>query len=116
MRTTIRVGVAILVATTASSSPETGTAGSEVGGTLLIALPVEPTTLFPPHLRQLQEREIADQIFDVLADIGPDLNTIGDAGWTPRLAESWQWSADSLSIAFKLHPRARWHDGQSVRG
>jgi peptide/nickel transport system substrate-binding protein len=115
MRTTIRVGVAILVATTACSSPETGTAGSEVGGTLLIALPVEPTTLFPPHLRQLQEREIADQIFDVLADIGPDLNTIGDAGWTPRLAESWQWSADSLSIAFKLHPRARWHDGQSVR-
>lgn len=68
----------------------------------------------PPLLRSLQEKEIADQVFDVLAEIGPSLNTFGDAGWTPRLAESWQWSNDSLSIAFKLRPNARWHDGKNV--
>jgi peptide/nickel transport system substrate-binding protein len=68
----------------------------------------------PPLLFSAQEKQIADQIFDRLADIGPDLNTIGDAGWTPRLATSWEWAADSMSIAFRLHPRARWHDGRPV--
>jgi peptide/nickel transport system substrate-binding protein len=68
----------------------------------------------PPLIRQTNEKEIADQVFDYLADIGPELNTLGDAGFTPRLAESWQWASDSLSIAFRLNPRARWHDGRSV--
>jgi peptide/nickel transport system substrate-binding protein len=115
MRITSRIsfGVAMLAATVACSS-ESGTAGRDVGGTLLIALPAEPGTILPPFLGGLHEKEISEQIFDVLADIAPDLNTIGDAGWTPRLAESWQWSADSLSIAFKLHPQAHWHDGRSV--
>ena len=114
MRITPRLGVAILVATAACTSSDRGAAAGDTGGTLLIALPVEPRTLMPPFLRALQDLEISDQLFDVLADIGPELNTIGDAGWTPRLAESWQWSADSLSISFRLHPRARWHDGQRV--
>ena len=116
MRTTptVRFGAAILFATVACTSSDRGSAANEYGGTLLIALPAEPRTLFPPNLGGLQEKEIADQLFDVLADIGPELNTIGDAGWTPRLAESWQWAADSMSIAFTLHPRAQWHDGRSV--
>src|SRR4029453_9501878 len=115
MRISLRLGVAMVLAATACSSTDGGSgAGSDLGGTLLIALPVEPGTLFPPTMRALQEKEITDQIFDVLADIGPSLNTLGDEGWTPRLAESWQWSADSLSIAFKLHPRAHWHDGRPV--
>ncbi|HEY5087711.1 MAG TPA: peptide ABC transporter substrate-binding protein, partial [Gemmatimonadaceae bacterium] len=48
-------------------------------------------------------------------DIGPALNTIGDGGFTPRLADSWTWAPDSSWIAFHLNPRARWHDGQRVR-
>ena len=114
MRMTSRFGVALLAATVACSSSESGSAAGDTGGTLLIALPVEPANILPPFLGALHEKEVSEQIFDVLADIGPDLNTIGDAGWRPRLAESWQWSADSLSIAFKLHPRAHWHDGRSV--
>jgi peptide/nickel transport system substrate-binding protein len=43
------------------------------------------------------------------------LNPTGDAGWIPRLAQTWTWSRDSMSIAFHLNPRARWHDGQPVR-
>jgi ABC-type transport system substrate-binding protein len=53
-------------------------------------------------------------VFDKLADIGPDQNTIGDAGWTPRLARRWQWGADSMSITFHLDPGARWHDSVAV--
>jgi peptide/nickel transport system substrate-binding protein len=105
----------ILAFAAACTSAERGAApAGDIGGTLLIALPVEPATLMPPLIRQANEKEIADQIFDFLADIGPDLNTLGDAGFTPRLAESWQWSGDSLSIAFRLNPRARWHDGHKV--
>jgi peptide/nickel transport system substrate-binding protein len=114
MRIPSRLGVAMLAATVACTSSDSGSIAGDIGGTLLIALPVEPANILPPFLGGLHEKEISEQLFDVLADIGPGLNTIGDAGWTPRLAESWQWSTDSLSIAFKLHPRAHWHDGRSV--
>jgi peptide/nickel transport system substrate-binding protein len=61
-----------------------------------------------------QEKQIADQVYDLLADFGPDVNTFGDAGWTPRLAGSWEWASDSLSITFRLEPDARFHDGHPV--
>ncbi|HZI28235.1 MAG TPA: peptide ABC transporter substrate-binding protein [Gemmatimonadaceae bacterium] len=114
MRIPSRLGVAMLAATVACTSPENGATVGDVGGTLVIALPAEPRSVLPPFLSGSQEREISEQLFDVLADIGPDLNTIGDVGWKPRLAESWQWSADSMSIAFKLDPRAHWHDGRRI--
>jgi peptide/nickel transport system substrate-binding protein len=63
----------------------------------------------------VQGKQIGDQIFDNLADIGPGLNTIGDQGFTPRLASSWRWSRDSSYIDFMLNPKARWHDGAPVR-
>ncbi|MFN2603326.1 MAG: peptide ABC transporter substrate-binding protein [Gemmatimonadaceae bacterium] len=56
-------------------------------------------------------RQIEEQIYDYLAVVGPQLNTFGDSGFLPRLAESWKWSDDSLSIAFEINARARWHDG-----
>jgi peptide/nickel transport system substrate-binding protein len=96
-----------------SSESSTGS-GGDLGGALVIALPVEPRSLLPPLITLAQEKQIADQVYDLLADIGPDVNTFGDAGWTPRLAQSWQWAADSLSIAFKLRPEARFHDGRPV--
>jgi peptide/nickel transport system substrate-binding protein len=86
-----------------------------VGGTIVIAAAADADALLPPLILSLQGKEIADQIFDNLADIGPRLNTVGDAGFTPHLASSWHWSADSLAIDFKIDPRARWHDGIPVR-
>jgi peptide/nickel transport system substrate-binding protein len=61
------------------------------------------------------DRAVTDLLYDRLADIGDDLNTIGDKGFKPQLAERWEWGKDSLSIAFHLKPRARWHDGVPVR-
>jgi peptide/nickel transport system substrate-binding protein len=106
---------AVIALTTIGCSSDTGHANaSDAGGALVIALPVEPASFLPPLVTMLQEKQIADQVYDMLANIGPDLNTLGDEGWTPRLAESWQWGADSLSITFKLRPDARFHDGQPV--
>jgi peptide/nickel transport system substrate-binding protein len=86
-----------------------------IGGTIVIAAAADADALLPPIILSLQGKQIADQIFDNLADIGPRLNTVGDAGFTPRLASSWHWAADSLAVDFKIDPRARWHDGTAVR-
>ncbi len=88
---------------------------AEAGGTMIIVQPAEPSSLFPPKVSDSQGLSVVNAIFDRLAEIGPELETNGDAGFTPRLAQSWAWSADSLSIAFALNPKARWHDGAPVR-
>ena len=106
--------IAVLTTAACTSAERNATPAGEIGGTLIVALPAEPGTLMPPLVRYAHEKVIADQIFEGLAEIGPDLNTNGDSGWKPKLAESWQWSADSLSITFRLSPRAHWHDGPSV--
>jgi peptide/nickel transport system substrate-binding protein len=81
------------------------------GGTLVIATAADPDVLFPPLVATTQARQITEVIYDYLAVVSPAMNTIGDAGFEPRLAESWKWSDDSLSIAFRIHPKAHWHDG-----
>jgi peptide/nickel transport system substrate-binding protein len=77
-------------------------------------MPSDPGAIFPPFAFTSYGRMLASQIYDHLADVGPGMNTIGDAGFVPQLAERWEWSDDSLSIAFHLNPRARWHDGHAV--
>jgi peptide/nickel transport system substrate-binding protein len=42
------------------------------------------------------------------------MNTRGEKGFRPQLTDGWRWSADSLSLAFHINPRARWHDGKTV--
>lgn len=95
---------------------ETTSGGTgDVGGTLVISTPGDVGTLVPGLVASQADREVTDLLFDRLADLGDDLNTVGDKGFTPQLAESWQWAPDSLSIAFHINPKARWHDGQPVR-
>jgi peptide/nickel transport system substrate-binding protein len=85
------------------------------GGTVIITVAGDPSTLFPPLASSTQAQAVVRVLYDRLAEIGPSLNTIGDAGFTPRLARSWSWSPDSMQLTFTLDPRARWHDGVLVR-
>lgn len=86
------------------------------GGTMVIAQAgTGLSPLVPPLIVDIVGRQVTDNIFERLADIGASLNTVGDQGFQPRLAKSWTWSTDSMSVAFALDPRARWHDGQPVR-
>ena len=84
-------------------------------GTIVVAATADPDFLFPPLSSNVPARQVTEMIYDYLADIGPELNVVGDAGFKPALADSWQWSPDSLSIAFHLNPNAKWHDGLPVR-
>lgn len=90
-------------------------APSDSGGTMVIVQPLEPGTLFPPRAESTSDHAVIASLFDRLAEIGPDLNPSGDVGFAPRLASTWKWAPDSMSIAFAIDPRARWHDGAPVR-
>ncbi|HEV8410270.1 MAG TPA: ABC transporter substrate-binding protein, partial [Gemmatimonadaceae bacterium] len=84
------------------------------GGTVIIGSGQDPQSLFPPSAANVVAREVYEQLFQRLADRGIALNTLGDSGYVPRLAQRWEWSADSLRITFHLDPRARWQDGHPV--
>ena len=83
-----------------------------VCGTAILVGP-EPDVLLPAVTTQDAGVAVADLLFLKLADIGPGMNTVGDAGFTPQLAESWSFPAAN-TIRFRMNARARWHDGHPV--
>ena len=85
------------------------------GGTVLIALPGSPRSLLPALVSSEIEYMVADQLFERLANVPASLEIMHDIGFTPQLASRWVWSEDSMTIAFTLDARARWHDGAPVR-
>jgi peptide/nickel transport system substrate-binding protein len=86
----------------------------DAGGTMIITVGAEPDALLPITTTSVAGNQIADIIFERLAEPGDEMNTNGDGGFVPELAESWTWAPDSLSIAFKVHPDAKWHDDVPV--
>ena len=110
---TLRVSLlALIVLAACTPSDQQGSSG-ETGGTLVVAMP-EPTNGLPPFIRLAQDRMLVDLLYDRLADMDTTLQTIGDKGFHGEIAKSWDWARDSMSIAFHVDPRARWHDGQPV--
>ena len=100
---------------TLAACADPGSASDTTGGTVVVATQTDPDILLPAITNQQQSLMVIEQLFERLADIGDNLNTVGDAGFKPRLARSWSWAGDSLSIAFAINPFARWHDSQPVR-
>jgi peptide/nickel transport system substrate-binding protein len=92
----------------------TDSGSSTNGGTVIIGALADADALLIPLVDGIQGRTVSELLFDRLAEMGPSLNTVGDVDFQPRLAKSWRWSGDSLSIVFSLHPDARWHDGRPV--
>lgn len=83
---------------------------------MVVAAPGSGTSpTFPPHAADAMARLVVDNVYERLAGIGPELNTTDDRTFSPQLAQRWEWAGDSMSIAFHLDPRARWHDGRPVR-
>jgi peptide/nickel transport system substrate-binding protein len=62
----------------------------------------------------VEGKELTEQIYDYLADVGPDLNTADEKKYRLGLADRWRWMSDSLELAFHINPRAKWHDGRDV--
>lgn len=98
----------------AAASADSATDSAADGGTMIITSGADADILLPPLVMGVMGNQVVDIVFERLAEIGDDLNTIGDRGFRPELARSWRWAPDSLSIAFSLAPAARWHDGKPV--
>lgn len=89
-------------------------APGDIGGTMIISSGADADILFPPLVRSVVGNNLADMVYERLAELGDSLNTFGEGGFTPELAQRWEWGSDSLSLRFHLDPRARWHDGKPV--
>ena len=85
------------------------------GGTVVIATSGDYGSLFPPNVKSTTGRQITELAYDYLTEVGLSLNTFDDKTFARRLAQSWEWAPDSMSLAVRLHLNARWHDGQPVR-
>ena len=95
-------------------SRSTAAASGAAGGTIIVPTLGDAGDVFPPFVNDIYGRLVQDLVFDRLAEIDTTLVTTGDKTFTPQLAQKWTWAPDSLSIAFSLDPRARWHDGKPV--
>lgn len=115
LATLLAVATAAGLAACGGGADSTAVSGGPNGGTVIVSTNVEPNTLLPQLTSGIQGAAVVAQVFDRLAEIGDSLNSVGDVGFRPRLARAWRWAPDSLSIAFQLDPRARWHDGKPVR-
>jgi peptide/nickel transport system substrate-binding protein len=88
-------------------------AQSKIPGTVVIIVGAEPAAPVPMVGDGKANVDVADILFLRLAHLGPELITSGDNGFVPELARRWI-RRDSLTLAFELDPRARWHDGTPV--
>lgn len=101
--------------TACQGGDRSASSAGQTGGTVVFAIPTNIETLLPPAQVNITTAQILDLVYDYLADVGDSLNMVGDHGFTPRLADHWTWAPDSLSIAYHIDSRARWHDGVPVR-
>ena len=112
---TTRLALAAVVGVSAVGPPLASAQGETAS--IVIVTGLQATTPVPTLLEGAQNssanQDLADQLFLRLAGLGPGLVTAGDRGFVPLLAKSWT-RRDSLTLAFELDPRARWHDGAPV--
>ena len=78
---------------------------------LNIAIGTVVTNVVPTMSRTAAAMQIGDLLFLRLGKFGG--TSLGDRAAVPELASGWT-RRDSLTIAFDLDPRARWHDGTPV--
>lgn len=78
------------------------------GGRLVVAADSEPRNLNPAMVASNGVFFVSSKIVEPLAEASFD----GPDGLAPRLATSWEGSADGLAVTFKLRAGVTWHDGK----
>jgi peptide/nickel transport system substrate-binding protein len=73
--------------------------------TLIMARAVDATGLDPQVQTAFSSLRLVDLIYDPLVRTDVDLNIV------PALAESWEFSADGLTLTFHLRQGVTFHDG-----
>lgn len=81
---------------------------AQSGGRLIVAADSEPKNLNPAIVASNGVFFVASKVVEPLAEASFE----GQDGLAPRLATSWEGSADGLSVTFKLREGVTWHDGK----
>jgi peptide/nickel transport system substrate-binding protein len=81
----------------------------ELGGIVTVGGLGSPATLNPYLDDSQPNRLLTSILYDSLLRVQPD-----DGRLVPNLAQSVVVSEDGLTLTFRLHPDAVWHDGQPV--
>ena len=82
---------------------------AERGGPLVVGEINDYESLNPMGTTDAHARDVYQLLFLLLLDEHPDFLTFG-----PRLAESWEFSPDSLQLTFHLRRDVAWSDGVPV--
>ncbi len=100
----VLAGLAVAACGNASTSTTT-TSGPKHGGTLTVAVGIDPDTLDPAA----QTTTTASQIVDMMAE--PLVSLDDKGGLKPALATSWSNSSDGLTYTFTLRSGVKFQDG-----
>src|ERR1041384_2548528 len=87
------IAAGLLLGSLTECTPRGGCSGDYCGA-LVIAAAGEPDILLPPITQAAISRDVSDQLFLKLADVGMSANTIGDDGFVPQLAARWDWRSE----------------------
>jgi len=90
-----------------SKKTETGYTG-EQGGTLIVGLLDEPSSLLPLYPSMEGQSPIVTELFEPLHKIGKNGKI------KPALATSWVYSENLKSITYSIRPNAKWWDGKPI--
>jgi len=74
-------------------------------GTLVVGITSDPDTLFPWKATQFQAIAVLTNIYGTLTELDQDLNVV------PGLAQSWEASADGMTLTFHLRDGVKFQDG-----
>ncbi len=86
-----------------------GNPNAPKGGTFLLNLGGEPTTLNPLNSTDMYSTSVQGYILEGLLTRNDDTYD-----WEPALAEKWEISKDGKTFTFKLRPGVMWHDGKPL--
>lgn len=98
--------VALSIAGTAASAETAPKA--HYGGEYRAPLNSEPTTLDPALFSDIYAMQVANNLFDGLAEFDQDMNLV------PAIAKRWKISRDHRTYTFILRPDVHFHNGRAV--
>lgn len=101
-------GSTALVAVTVWSQRSNAAGEAQKGGRLVVAADSEPRNLNPAIVASNGVFFVASKVIEPLAEASFE----GENGLAPRLATSWEGSADGLTATFRLREGVKWHDGK----
>jgi len=113
MMVTFRLAGPVVLLCAILASPAVARQRAADRGTIVIVVGQEATAPVPTIPPTQANTDVMGLLFLKLARLDSTYTTIGDRGFLPELAVRWT-RRDSLTLAFDLDPRARWHDGTPV--